>query len=286
MASQERNPEMASQERRSQQRLLAEKIRNQLRDPLFKRLISAAHLYIASLSMDEIIKIREDVKANKIQGPTLREIADEESLERGEILSQLKIDDKTDLPLYNEKDKDIKRYIGLIKDRARLTGGKIMVLFADCDDLGQVNKLEGGGGRGGHRIGDRYIRTAAEILNEGRVAGMRVFRYGKKADEFLILGFVEDIQQAISLAVRLGNNAAQNLARRTGLRVIKSASITMGGVLVSPDSDIFRTVRESDDIMRDAKNEGKNRLILTDQEGNFVTREFESKKLNNGKLNL
>ncbi len=137
---------------------------------------------------------------------------------------------------------------------ARESGGTRAVVMLDIDHFKPINDNYG------HLAGDLALREFAALLQAGAPTGDRFFRAG--GDEFFWLMTRYDEQTAIRDVQELLKRVAEHhFVTPHVVRVTASAGMTF----VQRQSDGVDLLRHADQAMYEAKDSGRNRLVVYDQ---------------------
>lgn len=132
--------------------------------------------------------------------------------------------------------------------RARRTGGPLTVVYLDLDGFKSVNDTFG------HAAGDEVLRDVAETLYTGMRPTDVVGRLG--GDEFALVLPDTDAAAATNPLNRM-RAAVRTIADRNGYGI----SVSVGAAtFVRPAEDIPALLRVADELMYEAKNDGKDRI--------------------------
>ena len=132
----------------------------------------------------------------------------------------------------------------------QLPGTRILLAFADLDNLKEVNDANG------HLAGDELLRVVAERVSVGLRANDLVARMG--GDEFLIvLTGVPHTADGPALIERL--MAGVNIPHDMGTYALHPR-MSIGLTELTPGEDIEQAVRRADSAMYEAKKAGGNRI--------------------------
>ncbi|HTU86438.1 MAG TPA: EAL domain-containing protein [Solirubrobacteraceae bacterium] len=147
--------------------------------------------------------------------------------------------------------------LGVALERARRSGAQLAVLFLDFDNFKQINDSRG------HAAGDRLLAIVGERLS-GLLRPMdTVARFG--GDEFTFL--FEDLtseREVVLIADRICQ-AARQPVQMEGIEL--SVTVSVGIAMVADPSVSSETVlREADAAMYRAKEQGRSRFELFDEE--------------------
>ena len=129
------------------------------------------------------------------------------------------------------------------------SGGGVVAVLLDIDDFKQLNDTFG------HVFGDEVLATFAQALMRHTHGCGTVFRFG--GEEFLILFG----QTTAADALRMCEDACTEF--RLMFASAKHISITCSGGLVACEegNDLEWALKEADDRLYHAKNNGKNRIV-------------------------
>uniref|UniRef100_A0A7C3MIK4 Diguanylate cyclase n=1 Tax=Dictyoglomus thermophilum TaxID=14 RepID=A0A7C3MIK4_DICTH len=127
------------------------------------------------------------------------------------------------------------------------------VLFIDIDDFKKINDTYG------HKIGDMVLKTVAETLKNNIRATDMVGRYG--GEEFIVVySDLEKKNILYQLAEKLRilvKNSHIHLEEK-----ILNVTVSIGGTLVKEDDNKEKIIERADNLMYQAKKEGKDRVIV------------------------
>ena len=179
-----------------------------------------------------------------------RDVTERKALEE-RLAYQAFHDSLTDLPnraLFMDR-------LGHSLARAERRGGRVALLFADLDNLKQINDCLG------HRAGDEVLKAVAGRLRSGLRPGDTAARFG--GDEFVVL--LEEVAEAVE-ATRVAERVLEALRfpfARRGRNLLVTASVGValsaarahGG---SPEA----LLREADRAMYRVKRSGKGRYAI------------------------
>jgi diguanylate cyclase (GGDEF)-like protein len=137
--------------------------------------------------------------------------------------------------------------------RVKRGGAPFVVLLCDVDRFKSVNDAYG------HEAGDQLLRLSAETLQSSIRAGDIVSRWG--GEEFLILLADTDLEGGRIAAENLREAFAGISLQINGSMISRTLSIGLMACLDCQDVD--QIVRYADEALYEAKNEGKNRVIVS-----------------------
>jgi diguanylate cyclase (GGDEF)-like protein len=139
------------------------------------------------------------------------------------------------------------------QNRLSRSGGQMAVLIIDIDLFKRINDTWG------HAVGDQALSAVASILREAIRTYDSVARWG--GEEFLIALYdlkthdeLEAIANKLLAAVRL----AQIECTSTTIQLTYS----IGGVLADAHASLDEMIKQADDALYRAKNEGRDRAVL------------------------
>lgn len=133
--------------------------------------------------------------------------------------------------------------------RARRSGAPVTVVYLDLDGFKSVNDTFG------HAAGDDVLKDVAGALRTGMRPTDVVGRLG--GDEFALLLPDTDAAEATNPLNRM-RAAVRTIAVRTGYAI--SASVG-AATFLRPPQDVNALLRAADELMYQAKNEGKDRIL-------------------------
>ena len=179
-----------------------------------------------------------------------RDVTERKALEE-RLAYQAFHDSLTDLPnraLFMDR-------LGHSLARAERRGGRVALLFADLDNLKQINDCLG------HRAGDEVLKAVAGRLRSGLRPGDTAARFG--GDEFVVL--LEEVAEAVE-ATRVAERVLEALRfpfarRERNLLVTASVGVALSAARAhggSPEA----LLREADRAMYRVKRSGKDRYAM------------------------
>ena len=148
--------------------------------------------------------------------------------------------------------------LGVALERARRSGTQLAVMFLDFDNFKQINDSRG------HAVGDRLLAALGERLSALLRPMDTVARFG--GDEFTFL--FEDLtseREVVLIADRICQAASSPPIDVDGIELSVTVSVGIAMVAdpsVSPDT----VIREADAAMYRAKERGRSRFELFDEE--------------------
>ncbi len=137
-------------------------------------------------------------------------------------------------------------------DRARRIGTQLAFVMIDIDRFKGVNDTHG------HLTGDRVLRSLARLLQERLRRTDLIGRYG--GEEFAVVLFNTDADRAVTVM----NEVRERFSRIRQNSGTAEFSVTLSaGISVYPDYASAAELNEAaDTALYDAKNRGRNRVIL------------------------
>ena len=146
------------------------------------------------------------------------------------------------------------KQLKLIRERAEKTGIPYAVAIADIDYFKKVNDTYG------HEAGDMVLRSVAAILKKAMWGKGVAARWG--GEEFLLI--FEDTTMETA-AERLEEiRATVESARIPYGEIIMSVTMSFGATSGNADMDMNRNLKQADDCLYRAKEEGRNRVMISE----------------------
>lgn len=138
------------------------------------------------------------------------------------------------------------------------SGTAVCILMLDIDHFKRVNDTRG------HAAGDEVIRTVGRVIASQVRAADRAARFG--GEEFVVLLRDTDETGALRLAERIREQVAATGVLHQGASVTVTVS---GGLALAEkyDRDIEDVVQRADTALYAAKAAGRNRVVMSDQDG-------------------
>lgn len=133
-------------------------------------------------------------------------------------------------------------------DRAERSGGKLSCVMCDIDHFKAINDTHG------HNVGDKVIRTVAEILRSGARESDIIARYG--GEEFCLILPGLSLQQGSEMAERLRRTLAA--LDSDGIKVTASFGVSAMEVLPVNAEGLLK---QADVALYRAKRSGRNRVV-------------------------
>ncbi|MBB4842515.1 diguanylate cyclase (GGDEF)-like protein [Paucibacter oligotrophus] len=136
--------------------------------------------------------------------------------------------------------------------RARREDSPLIVGMLDVDHFKRINDVYG------HPVGDHVLRLLAQVLSEQLRASDLVARVG--GEEFALLMPQTELEQAQQICERLRITVSRH--RFGTVSQPLAISISIGLARLEPGDDEERVLRAADKALYQAKNEGRNRVVL------------------------
>jgi diguanylate cyclase (GGDEF)-like protein len=136
---------------------------------------------------------------------------------------------------------------------AKRESRSIGVLVIDIDNFKYIND------RYGHPAGDKILHAFATMLKNSVRASDVVGRYG--GEEFIILLSAVDISHVFSLAERIRTTIQDRTKDETPITI--SIGVAYGIIENAPEDDIHHLINSADISLRNAKNNGRNRVMVS-----------------------
>jgi len=139
-------------------------------------------------------------------------------------------------------------------EKAQRSGGSFCLALADIDRFKHVND------RFGHLVGDRLLRLFANILVQNVRGQDKVARFG--GEEFALMFPGARLEEAVSAVERIRGilESKQWTVEPSGERVGK-VTASFGVARLSADESAEELLRRVDQLLYDAKVQGRNRVI-------------------------
>ncbi len=132
-------------------------------------------------------------------------------------------------------------------DRARRYGRNVSLIMFDLDHFKDVNDQYG------HAAGDQALRDVSEIVRQCVRLSDEFGRWG--GEEFLIITFETDLEQAQRLAERLRSAFVKHRFDSAGV-----ITASFGVAMYQKDESVDQLVKRSDQALYAAKTNGRNRV--------------------------
>ena len=129
-----------------------------------------------------------------------------------------------------------------------------LVLF-DLDRFKRVNDTYG------HLAGDAVLKTFSELLTSKLRTSDLVGRYG--GEEFLALLPETEVHAARELAERI-RSACENTPMHGPHGEVVNVTVSGGVAELAHDEDILGLIDRVDDCLYNAKNQGRNRVVIAE----------------------
>jgi diguanylate cyclase (GGDEF)-like protein len=193
---------------------------------------------------------------NQLDPPLLRRAlthAIERKRAESELVHQALHDELTGLPnraLFLDR-------LGLALERSRRSGEPLAVLFLDFDNFKQINDSRG------HAAGDMVLATLSDRLSSLLRPMDTVARFGGDEFTFLFEGLTSE-REVVLIADRICQ-AATHPMDLDGVETIVTVSVGIA-MVADPDVSPDMIIREADAAMYRAKERGRSRYELFDEE--------------------
>lgn len=165
-----------------------------------------------------------------------------------EILKNATIDSLTGLYNRGQLDKRIKQEIATSKR----TNSTLCCLMTDIDFFKKINDTHG------HAVGDFALKEIADIVTKQIRENDIAARYG--GEEFVILLPFTHIDEAKKVGERI-RKKIENKKFKTGSLELH-ITVSMGLSIFEPDKDNLNFQEEADKALYEAKNNGRNQLVI------------------------
>lgn len=140
---------------------------------------------------------------------------------------------------------------------ARRTGTPLSLIFLDIDFFKRINDEMG------HLTGDAILRELVSRLQGTLRRYDKVGRFG--GEEFLVVLRNTDLKRAEIVANRLREITANKPFKYINKEII--VTISLGVAERQPTEMAFSLIGAADDVMRQAKKEGRNRVVVNKRDG-------------------
>jgi len=141
--------------------------------------------------------------------------------------------------------------------RADRYGRPVSIIIWDMDHFKAINDTYG------HVIGDKVLQTAVRICRESLRESDILGRFG--GEEFIILLPETQSSVALDIANRLCNRLADTQIDTETVRLNVTASFGVFGIEQMNDLKLEILIKKADDALYQAKNSGRNRVVLNVQ---------------------
>lgn len=156
-------------------------------------------------------------------------------------------DDLTHLPNRRSFHDELAKQL-LLKERYN---SELSLLFIDIDNFKDVNDTKG------HDVGDKVLKSLANILNDNVRKSDFVARWG--GEEFIILLIDSDINQAQVIAEQLRSQVANS--NHLSQYAQQQVTISLGATSVTDEDNIDTLLKRADLALYKAKSKGKNCIV-------------------------
>jgi diguanylate cyclase (GGDEF)-like protein len=198
----------------------------------------ASHAFAINL----LVKLAERLRANNAMVST--------SIEKRRLFERAAMfDDLTGVHNRRWLDETLQRSI----ERAERSAMPLCLALIDIDHFKGVNDAHG------HDAGDAVLSSvAATMARHVRPADL-VARFG--GEEFVILFFETELDQAVAAAERVREIVAATPVAMPDGRPLPSVTISIGVAQLAPGDDPARLLKAADVAMYQAKERGRNRVV-------------------------
>jgi diguanylate cyclase len=143
-------------------------------------------------------------------------------------------------------------------DDARPGESDLCLLMVDTDNFKSVNDQHG------HLIGDKVLKFLANTLKKMVKGKDLVARYG--GDEFSVILEGTPQHGAFSLAENIRKEIEKSTLRKTATgEHLGRYTVSIGLACMQPGDDKERLIERADKALYDAKNVGRNRVVISDK---------------------
>lgn len=139
-----------------------------------------------------------------------------------------------------------------VVERARKNGDRICALMVDMDDFKSINDTYG------HLVGDDILLTFADVMRSCFRSSDLLIRYG--GDEFTVILVGADSSVAQPIAERFLDSVRKNVLLPNG----ESITISIGVAEMKYTDDMMDFFSRADEALYEAKNSGKNRVVIAE----------------------
>lgn len=223
---------------------------NTLLVPVFDAQGAVSRIFGASQEVTELRhKEQELERTNAELEARVAERTRELETARAELERQARVDELT--RTWNRR--HLREQAPALLGRCQRHGESLAGIMLDADHFKAVNDQLG------HQAGDEILRAIAAVCQESVRADDLVFRYG--GEEFLVLMPAADQAGALTVAERIRSNLARrpNMPASAGARTV---SVSLGVAIVDPlRESLDALIRSADDALRQAKEEGRDRVV-------------------------
>jgi len=144
--------------------------------------------------------------------------------------------------------------VGPLSCLAQRNHYQVAVLMADIDDFKKIND------RWGHEKGDEALKIAARSISSGIRASDIVARYG--GEEFII--FLPSVKKnaLFEIGEKIRKKVAAASKKHGGFTI--SIGMAAGRLQSEVDQDLFDLINRADQALYEAKQTGKNKVVIRD----------------------
>ena len=146
--------------------------------------------------------------------------------------------------------------LGLEMERAKRSGGKLGLIFADLDHFKLVND------KYGHLVGDEVLKSFAERLKRITRTYDTLFRYG--GEEFVVVSPGPGPKELMALAERMRSDVANKKFKTSGGEFSVTASFGCAFFSPARDKTMGELLARADAALYRAKEAGRNRVVMAD----------------------
>lgn len=146
--------------------------------------------------------------------------------------------------------KNIKPFLYLAERKKYKAG----IIMGDIDDFKSINDTYG------HPEGDKVIKTVSELIKDNIRANDICARYG--GDEFIVFLMLENSNDLNTICRRINTEIRNKSEEKCGIKV----KISLGAAfrrIKNHEKNLSELIKKADDNLLKAKNEGKNRWIIS-----------------------
>lgn len=134
-------------------------------------------------------------------------------------------------------------------DFALNTSDCVSLLLLDIDRFKRINDTHG------HQMGDQVLSAFSDITKKSLRKSDIIIRWG--GEEFIVV--LINVSQ--SVAVTIGEKLRANIEQQSAQRLIP-ITVSIGLTQSTPDDDIETLIRRADKALYQAKNTGRNKLVV------------------------
>lgn len=146
-------------------------------------------------------------------------------------------------------------------EKCQLESAETTLVMIDLDNFKQINDQHG------HDHGDAVLIQVSELFKSGLRKLDVVARWG--GEEFLILLPQTNKEQGLKLAEKIRQNIANHPIHHNGIE--HHVTATFGISSYQTESNFEETLQRADSALYHGKQQGRNRIVLVDSEGNCTS---------------